>query len=630
MAYWNAEDVLKHIQAQVDAIIDEAKYTDTHTAFVDWALRKMMNLAPVDANQACTYSMPGDGGMDAFYVDTTKKQLYVVQGKTSAPLSKISTFGSEAIKDLQEVLNKFHDLKNTSGMFRNAAIEYHKRFKEGYNVSFVALVSGNPAPSMIRAQEAFVEVFNSDRTKYRGHHCKIISLIDINAKINEMLSQDTVKSEIVSYGTVSPQKGYHHKDGRPEALVLDLPAIEIGKLVQKHEYAIIQKNLRYPLTSEFNDSILGTLNNPGDRHMFWYYNNGITVVCEKIHHLNQGEELKLQLVKPQIVNGGQTAFTIKRYIEENKNHEKDLEGVKVLVRIISVGDGNVDEGRAMAARIAKFTNSQNAIDNRDLRSNDEVQIILQDKFKTLKWFYERKAAEWRSVRGQARTKAGFSGMVNNESVAQLALGFWLGKPQEAKNEKREIFREGASGHYRAIFNPDRPGEISAEDLLLPHVVNQLLKGWINSWKKKNKVTQKNSKSTALLRRWEIIKNADQYLLAITGEVLRESCGTRYFSGEDDAARHVNARIIASLQHAITQSGKGATTSLSRALNSLWQATLLRIDDYCRNILKTTPDTSARKILIKKGTYIDPLFKKKVTDEVIPSCAKRMRKVCQAD
>ena len=62
---------------------------------------------------------------------------------------------------------------------------------------------------------------------------------------------------------------------------------------------------------------------------FWYYNNGITMVCDQAEHARSNGRDILRVTNPQIINGQQTTRTL---------HRKGVKAAKasVIVRVIRV------------------------------------------------------------------------------------------------------------------------------------------------------------------------------------------------------------------------------------------------------------------------------------------------------
>ena len=75
-----------------------------------------------------------------------------------------------------------------------------------------------------------------------------------------------------------------------------------------------------------NSHIAKTLEDENDRDNFFYYNNGITVICDSVQKITLNESIHNKGFKtenPQIVNGCQTVNTIFETL--NKYPESELE-----------------------------------------------------------------------------------------------------------------------------------------------------------------------------------------------------------------------------------------------------------------------------------------------------------------
>ncbi len=92
---------------------------------------------------------------------------------------------------------------------------------------------------------------------------------------------------------------------------------------------------------------------------FFYYNNGITILCDDAKKISaQGKDI-LRVSNPQVINGQQTTRTLARRIEQARKSS-------VIVRVIQVprdesnGDDYFD---TLVSQIVEGTNWQNAILN---------------------------------------------------------------------------------------------------------------------------------------------------------------------------------------------------------------------------------------------------------------------------
>ncbi len=203
------------------------------------------------------------------------------------------------------------------------------------------------------------------------------------------------------------------------------------------EKSQLRDNVRsYLGLTKYNKNIKETLNN--DVSNFFYYNNGITIVCNQINakEIKTNKVYSIELKDIQIVNGGQTISTLFKIIEENDIDDLlyKLKNTYILVRVFNIA--NNDELRL---NIAQYTNSQNAIDNIDLKSVDKIQIDIEQYLKTFEIEYIRK----RGIVSESNDS------IKMIMLAQLIYSF-KGFPDRATNQKKRLFDD----YYKFIFYDD--------------------------------------------------------------------------------------------------------------------------------------------------------------------------------
>lgn len=597
---------------------------DTHDAVLHWVLTNHYKMEPVEAQKA-TLSGSGEGGIDAYWLNAPKRQIYFLQLKTSDPLTKIQSFGPDALREIEEgVIKVSHGGRGRNALLRNAILDMQEATSKQYTIKLLTVVLGNPSPALTRRCEDLNAEFKTTYATGKKWHAEVVALKDLNiAFCEDLVGQKVGEVKIPLRDDEGKAVPYHFFGAADQSAVLEIDAVLLAKLVQEKKYAIIAGNLRYPLAgSKYNDGILQTLQDAGERQRFWFYNNGITMVCESFKHVPSDSGTPHFLVQhPQIVNGCQTAFTLKRILEE-AGGEATLRGVKTHVRLIQLQktDGVPLNGET----IARFTNSQTAITERDLRSNDQVQVLLQKKFEKLGYFYERKKDEWKAVRGTGpRTRAGYSnGKLTNTDLAQASMVFWLGLPQEAKNEKGKIYSEGIGGHYRDIFDPTHPQALSAEDFLVPHHLQETIDSWSAAWRKNHPLKRRATPKQKVEH--EVLKHGDLFLLAIVGAVVRQRYGLHYKVG-GASPDHTQLR---KLETRLDESNRAydhdsQTDAMRRSVTALCREVHEQMVDYCRTVIGSDPDVNVRSIFVRKTTFGDQKFKRPFSDAWKSRSARRL-------
>ncbi len=149
---------------------------------------------------------------------------------------------------------------------------------------------------------------------------------------------------------------------------------------------LFHSNIRnYLKGTKINKGIKTTLKEEPER--FWFYNNGVTIVCEDYSQQKGVVHLKA----PQIVNGCQTAKTLADYFKTKTT--KELNEIKqdghLLVKIIRTKkSAEENEKKELRDNITRYTNSQNAVRGLDFYALDTFQRNLKSTLKQYGYYYE--------------------------------------------------------------------------------------------------------------------------------------------------------------------------------------------------------------------------------------------------
>ncbi|WP_405745447.1 AIPR family protein [Streptomyces sp. NBC_01525] len=143
----------------------------------------------------------------------------------------------------------------------------------------------------------------------------------------------------------------------------------------EHGSNLFSLTIRNPLgRTPINNELIGTLTEEPDN--FWYFNNGVTVLCESVDRTYQSirnpqtRPITLTLHNASIVNGVQTV----RSVAEAIAADEDAANAQVGVRIIVTG-----KAVEFAKRTIQATNRQNRVEPRDFIALDPVQAgILEE------------------------------------------------------------------------------------------------------------------------------------------------------------------------------------------------------------------------------------------------------------
>lgn len=360
-----------------------------------------------------------DGGFDAAYIaETGEGELNVVifQAKYTRDLEKDSNFPANAVEKSVNTIKNIFDhsrqmlLNNRSKGFVD---EVRSFIADGYipYVTFVLINNGSKWNQ--DAQNHIDNEFEGQNQVEFIHfnHRDIIKYVDKTKKIDETI---TLIGKAV-------KEDFNYK----EVILGRVTVGEIARILDKYG-----DNLLVGINA-VNKAIRDTLSDSKKSSNFFFYNNGITMICSGFkYNALQKEDWKVQVQGMQIINGGQTCKTIHQTVKDNP--DKDFSGATVLLRLYAVGtDESIIEG------ITHATNSQNPVDFRDLKSNSEIQKLLEKGASELGYEYKRK-------RDDRTTNID---VIPSSVAAEAVFAVWRKNTHLAKYKKNEFF----NSYYDTIF-----------------------------------------------------------------------------------------------------------------------------------------------------------------------------------
>ncbi|XZE55886.1 AIPR family protein [Planctomycetaceae bacterium SH139] len=289
----------------------------------------------------------------------------------------------------------------------------------------------------------------------------------------------------------------YEKFGDIRALVGRMKVSELASLVNRHETALFDQNVRRFLGfsksgSRVNPEVKATLMDESDRKNFYLYNNGLTIVCHKFDFNDQRKsDLMIQVTGPNVVNGGQTCRIIQQTHAEAAISGNELEDASVLVRLYEVPKDKPE----LASQIALSTNNQNPVDLRDLRSGDSIQRAMELAVQSYSYSYHRFRAD-KIVRGAKKIPAPLA--------AEAILAVWRKLPFEAKSHKKDHFSDK---YYQRIFKSD----LTAGQLILATKILRLC------------TSQCSAKESSV----EVCKHGSHLIAMIVGGLLLSDTGVAF-------------------------------------------------------------------------------------------------------
>lgn len=314
-----------------------------------------------------------DNGIDSIFYSRVNQVLYFGQSKWRNNGNGSIDVGSvrKFLSGINKIINS--NYSRVSDKIKEKQVEIEDAL-DNVNIKIVFLLcyTGNDKASddVIEALDDFVENLNdsSDIFSY-----KIIKQQDIHNSVSAGKKKKIDLEVLLSHwGSVkNPYLSFYGQ----------VAASDLAQWYKSHQENLFSPNIRMFLGStEVNNSIISTLKSEPEK--FWYFNNGITALCDKIVKKAIGggtkEHGQFCCYGLTIVNGAQTVGSI---ASANQDIPEKVEQAKVPLRIISLESCPPQ----LEVEITKKNNTQNKIEKRDfvsLDSNQErlrVEMLMDDK-----------------------------------------------------------------------------------------------------------------------------------------------------------------------------------------------------------------------------------------------------------
>jgi hypothetical protein len=219
-----------------------------------------------------------------------------------------------------------------------------------------------------------------------------------------------------------------------------LAAVSLAECVKFpgiHDGSLFRKNVRQSLglTNKVNKGLKQTLASEAPEYFFLFH-NGITALCERLKM--DAADNRLSLEGLSVVNGCQSLSTILACSEKAKAAKNGY----VLFRFYEIPQ------RDVADKISTNTNSQSAVKQRDLRSNDKRMLALKRAFENTypDGFIVTKRGEKRPAdRDEAKT-------IDVAYMVKWIMSWHCQRPNIAYNENR-LFDEYFEKLVRSDYAP---------------------------------------------------------------------------------------------------------------------------------------------------------------------------------
>lgn len=239
-------------------------------------------------------------------------------------------------------------------------------------------------------------------------------------------------------------------------MVVFVPLIEISKIMYKYKNAILRFNPRCYLSlmhNQVNLKIEKTVRTKKTNE-FALFNNGITILSDKTEFNSRialKDSAQLIITNPQIINGGQTAYTLASIYEKclKEKDESVFNDKEVLVKVITFFDTEEGDGKKLELieALSRATNEQSVVKELDRRSNDKVQVNYQTKiFNEFGYFYNRKRGEFYD--GLSKKYITRNKIIDNSIFIRVAVSVSGDVARARRNSDDYLFKEE---NFKKVF-----------------------------------------------------------------------------------------------------------------------------------------------------------------------------------
>ncbi len=421
------------LQADEELHINEAGKLKS-LAFVYLCVKTILDLDD-DSAFDCLTEGAGDFGVDAMHISEEYDGEFTVslfQGKYKNNLEGDANFPENGLESLIKAVKYLFDpttkLNHINPRLLAKVESARSLIRDGYIPQVRAIACNNGLRWSVAAEEAIRRTgFGEQVTWEHVNHERLVKILQASRPVKETLQlSGKAIVEDMEFSRV---------------LVGRISVTEISTLIERHGERLLERNIRRYLGlqgNRVNEDIRQTLMG-GEKSNFYFYNNGVTLTCDSFsYNALQNGDYQVRIENLQIINGGQTCITIAKTLQELNLLGQDVQAY-VLLRLYQLPSENHD----LVQKITYATNSQNPVDLKDLRANDQRQQRLEMDIQQLGYRYRRKRSET-----SARSTDITSGV-----AAEAVLSVWQEKPHQARFFAREHFGK----LYGSIFTDQLNG-----------------------------------------------------------------------------------------------------------------------------------------------------------------------------
>lgn len=302
-----------------------------------------------------------DDGIDCIYADKQSKRLFLGQSKWFSNTRKgveLSDFTR-----FRDGVARLIDLKFDE---QNADLHAHKvavrEALEDINCEIHLVFAHNSEQDLSDEICRYRDVFLAENNKFET----IMQFSEVNLREAGETARSQVRPENIDIEALL--RNWGRRENPFKAVYGSVSASDVVDWYESNGKRLFAENLRYGIErSDVNEGISKTARFAPDN--FWYFNNGITAICDDFEKTriggNDTASGVFEIKKVSIINGAQTVTSLFKA----KAAGADLSDISIQMRVISLA--GTPEG--FSIEVTTANNTQNDLNPVDFVAADENQ-----------------------------------------------------------------------------------------------------------------------------------------------------------------------------------------------------------------------------------------------------------------
>ncbi|WP_288415711.1 AIPR family protein [uncultured Novosphingobium sp.] len=397
-----------------------------------------------------------DDGIDAIHIDKKNSRVYFGQSKWRSNMDK----GVE-LTDFVRFRDGVKNVLSLTWTNENACLHRFKADLEQQLLNIdtdvymvLAHTSGRAIADNIQPK---IDQFVKEENEYNP---EFVSFHQFRVPEAAKIARSHTRPENISFNIMLANWGL--LSGPYRAAYGSVAALDVVNWFEEHGNKLFAENLRYGIEkSEVNDGIMGTAHS--DPEVFWYYNNGITAICESVDKLPLGgpdtSSGVFDVKKISVINGAQTITSLARAKQSGAN----LAAARVHLRIISLNDTPED----FSGKVTSANNTQNDLNPVDFVAADPNQDRIRREALQNGLFYTFRRGDKEPERSHGFT-------VRSATVAAACASGDLRLAVSAKRYISGLWESTKKEPYTKLFNDNTSAIFLWRAVQIMNVVDDVL------------------------------------------------------------------------------------------------------------------------------------------------------------